>query len=248
MLPDLQRSFLGNSIAINQLRILVPVVAGTDAGVLIRGEAGTGREHLARLIHDNGLRAGKPFAVVGCPGYPWSEEFDELFGGQGRPGLLKTCEQGTIYLSSVDELPLMIQGKLARFVENSIHEKMPCPRLIASAKNNLRRLVSQGGFRRDLYYRLTVITLCLPPLRERRQDIPILANYFLESCARMLDKKIVGISKEALEILVNYRWNGNLVELAAAMERAAVVEPSELLTVESLPPSLATRVKLAAAS
>lgn len=238
MRTDPRGILVGTSASVERLRAILPRVATTDSGVLIIGEAGTGREHVARLIHETGTRRGGPFAVVGCPGYAGSEEFDELFGGQGRPGLLESCGAGSIYLASIDELPGAIQGKLARFVEDAAYGSVHAPRLIASARHDLTRSVAHGRFRGDLYYRLSVVTLRLPPLRERREDIPSLALHFLEETAAGLGKRFSGISDSALAVLLSHRWNGNLAELAAAIQRAAIIDPGPVLSADSLPPSI----------
>lgn len=230
---------VGASDAMGKLRTLVPLVAASDSGVLLVGEAGTGREHLARMIHAAGPRAGKPFAAVGCPGYAWQDGFDELFGGEGRPGVLESGAEGSVYLASIDELPLGVQGRLARFVEDAAHGAIPkAPRLIASSRHDLQRAVRHGRFRRDLYYRLSVVTVRLPPLRERREDIPLLARHFLARSARSLGKAIDLIDPPALEALMRHRWNGNLAELASAIERAAIVEAGASLSLGSLPPPI----------
>jgi DNA-binding NtrC family response regulator len=237
MYPGGSSELVGASEAIGRLRSLVPLVAASDSGVLLIGEAGTGREHVARMIHAAGPRAGKPFAVVGCPGYAWQDGFDELFGGDGRPGVLEASAEGSVYLASIDELPLGVQGRLARYVEDAAHgEIQRAPRLIVSSRHDLQRWVHHGKFRGDLYYRLSVVSVRLPPLRDRREDIPLLAQHFLERTARSLGKEIGSIAPAAIEALVHYRWNGNLAELASAIERAAIIEPGSTLTAGSLPP------------
>jgi DNA-binding NtrC family response regulator len=229
---------VGASDAMGRLRAMVPLVAAAESGVLLVGEAGTGREHLARLIHAAGPRARKPFDVVGCPGYAWQDGFDELFGGDGRPGVLQTSAEGSVYLANIDELPLGVQGRLARFVEDAAHGLIRAPRLMACCRRDLGRLVHHGRFRGDLYYRLSVVTVRLPPLRERREDIPLLARHFLKHSARSLGKEIGDILPATLEALMNHRWNGNLAELGSAIQRAAIVEPGNALSPGSLPPPL----------
>ncbi len=237
--PGEMIELVGASDAMGRLRTLVPLVAASDSGVLLVGEAGTGREHLARMIHAVGPRAHKPFAVVGCPGYTWQEGFDELFGGDGRPGVLETGAEGSVYLASIDELPLGVQSRLARFVEDAAHGAVSkAPRLFASSRHDLQRAVRAGRFRGDLYYRLSVVSMRLPPLRDRREDIPLLARHFLCRSAKVLGKEIDPIEPAALEALVRHRWNGNLAELASAIERAAIVEPGKSLSLGSLPPPI----------
>jgi len=229
-----------------RLRTLVPRIAASDSGVLIIGEPGSGREHVARLLHEHGPRAGGRFAVVGCPGYSAQDEFDELFGGEGRPGMLETCAGGTLYLASIDELPGAIQSKLSRFVEDSTYGTVAAPRLVASARHDLGRLVAMGRFRGDLFYRLSVVTVRLPPLRDRREDIHALALHFLQTAALSVGKRFEGISPAAVEALLSHRWHGNLAELAAAVQRAAIIESGPWLTVESLPPSIVSGQRMAA--
>ncbi|MBI5542302.1 MAG: sigma-54-dependent Fis family transcriptional regulator [Deltaproteobacteria bacterium] len=240
---------LGSSAPIQRLRALLPRLAAADSGVLIIGEPGTGREELARLVHEAGPRRAGPFSVVGCPGLTVSEEFDELFGGPGLPGLVETCAAGSIYLASVDERPGVLQNRLARYVEDAAHGAVAsAPRLIGSARRDLARRVEQGRFREDLYYRLSVITLRMPPLRERREDIPEMARHLLEEAGRVLGKHFEGISAEALGLLTAHRWNGNLAELAAAIQRAAIIETSSWLQANSLPDSVRAARPLAVAS
>ncbi len=229
---------VGASEAMGRLRALVPLVAAAESGLLLVGEAGTGREHVARVVHSAGPRAGKPFDVVCCPGYAWQDGFDELFGGEGRPGVLQTSAEGSVYLANIDELPLGVQGRLARFVEDAAHGLIRAPRLMACCRRDLGRLVHHGRFRGDLYYRLSVVTVRLPPLRERREDIALLAQHFLKLSTRSLGKEIAEILPATLEALVGHRWSGNLAELASAIQRAAIVERGNALSPGSLPPPL----------
>jgi DNA-binding NtrC family response regulator len=249
MIPEPHSRIVGESVAMERLRALLPLLAASDSGVLIIGEPGTGREHLTRLIHLQSPRGKHPLGIVDCPTHTWTNGFDELFGGEGQPGVLATCAEGTIYLASVDELSVVTQGRLARFVEDAANGQIERPpRVIAASRHDLGRLVACGRFRGDLYYRLSVVRVHLPPLRERREDIAPLAHHFLERSSRELGKNLRGIAPRALEALKAHRWAGNLAELAAAVHRAAVVETGELVTVASLPPTIAAKEPLAAAS
>jgi len=246
---DSRIALLGPSLANERLRSVLPRVAEADSGVLIVGEPGTGREEVARLIHETSPRRAGPFGVTGCPGWQASNEFDELFGGPGCAGLLEECARGTVYLSSVDELPAAAQSRLARFVEDaSLGVVRQAPRLLASARHELSRLVGQARFREDLYYRLSVITLRLAPLRERREDIPALSTHLLRECGLALGKRFEGIARDAMQALVGHRWSGNVAELASAIQRAAILEDGPLLTLQSLPPAVQANLRLAVAS
>lgn len=216
----------------------VPTIARCDASVLISGETGTGKELVARAIHYLSRRANKPFFPFSCGAVPVELVENELFGhirgaftsaDSSRPGLIRECEGGTLFLDEIDCLPLAAQAKLSRFLQEKEYRQLGSAkiqyadvRVIAATNVDLEKAVRRGEFRQDLYYRLNVIPLVLPPLRERRGDIPLLARYFLVKYGAEVGKEVRDFSSEALEKLLNYEWPGNVRELMHMMERAVV--------------------------
>jgi two-component system, NtrC family, response regulator len=251
---------IGNSQALQQVFRLVEKVADTNAGVLIQGESGTGKELIARAIHFNSGRASKPFLAVNCGALPESLLESELFGhAKGsftgavadKKGLFRSATGGTLFLDEIGEMPANLQVKLLRALQE--HEVTPVgssmpvkfdARIIAATNKDLEDEVKESRFREDLFYRLNVIEISLPPLRERRDDIPLLAKHFSAKAARNLDAPEKPISKEAMFSLVNYDWRGNVRELENAIERAFILSGDEI-DVESLPPKI--RAEAAAA-
>ncbi|MFN7134984.1 MAG: sigma-54-dependent transcriptional regulator [Myxococcales bacterium] len=230
---------IGTCEEMTRVRNLLPRVAAGDSSVLLVGEAGTGREFLARRIHEGSRRADRPFEAVVCGAL--AGDASELFGDAARPGVLQRCAGGTVYLADIEQLPAQVQAQLARWVDACAQGEIEAPpRLLASARRPLPPLIARGRFRGDLFYRLSVVTIRLPALRDRREDVTLFARHFLDLSARMLGKRFDGISAPALELLRRHRWEGNLNELSAAMERAAVIESGRVLTVSSLPPAIAS--------
>lgn len=244
---------IGNSERLQEVFRLVEKVADTNAGVLIQGESGTGKELIARAIHFNSSRASKPFLAVNCGALPESLLESELFGHtkgsftgatSDKKGLFRSASGGTLFLDEIGEMPLPLQVKLLRALQE--HEVTPVgsaipvkfdARIIAATNKNLENEVSDGNFREDLYYRLNIIEISLPPLRERREDIPLLAKHFAAKSARNLNSPEKHIQKEAMSALVNYKWQGNIRELENAIERASILSGDEI-DVESLPPKI----------
>ena len=241
---------IGQSAAMKRLFELLPRVAQAPSNVLIMGESGTGKELVARAIHELSPRKERPFVVVNCGGIPPNLLESELFGYKAgaftgatkdKEGLFLKAHQGTIFLDEIGELPLEMQVKLLRVVQ----EKALMPlgatkevkidvRIISATNRDLEKEVLAGNFREDLFYRLNVITLTLPPLRERREDIPLLVDHFLKKYAQKMGKKIEGISDFALKALMEYDFPGNVRELENIIERSVALETGPLILPESL--------------
>ncbi len=255
---DRQYSFseiIGTSEALQNIFRLIEKVADTNVSVLIQGESGTGKELIARAIHFNSSRAGKPFLAVNCGALPESLLESELFGHTkgaftdaktDKKGLFRSAEGGTIFLDEIGEMPLSLQVKLLRALQE--HEVTPVGasvpvkfdvRIIAATNKNLEKEVAENNFREDLFYRLNVVEVNLPPLRERREDIPLLAKHFSAKAAREQKQSEKQIAREAMSALVGYNWQGNVRELQNAIERAFILSNDEI-DVESLPPKVKT--------
>ncbi len=231
---------------------LVKKVADYNTTVLITGESGTGKELVARAIHFGGRRSQGPFVAVNCGAIPAPLLESELFGHikgaftdahRNKTGLFQEAHGGTLFLDEVGELPMELQVKLLRVLqENEIRrvgDNKPIKidtRVVAATVKDLSEEIKKGRFREDLYYRLNVIEITLPPLRERKGDIEGLARIFIEKYAKKFGKKIKGISKEALSALMDYDWPGNIRELENVIERAVILEESDTIGPSSLPP------------
>lgn len=231
---------IGKSDVLQRVFDLVNKVADTNANVLIQGESGTGKELVARSIHFNSSRAEKPFLAVNCGALPESLLESELFGHTkgsftgavaDNQGLFRSATGGTIFLDEVGEMPLVLQVKLLRALQE--HEVTPVgsaaaikfdARIIAATNKKLETEVAEGRFREDLFYRLNVVEIDVPPLRERREDIPLLARHFAKKT----------VTNDAMSALVNYEWPGNIRELENVIERAAILSSTEI-DIESLP-------------
>ncbi len=230
-------------------------VARSDAKVLITGESGTGKEIVARIIHARSPRAPMPFAPVNCAGLPETLLESELFGHvrgsftgayRDKPGKLEAAHNGTVFLDEIGEMTLRMQGLLLRFLETGELQKVGADgssrvvnvRIVAATNRNLRGMVADGTFREDLYYRLNVIHIVVPPLRERKEDVPLLAAYFLSRFTAAHASPITGFSPDALRALVDYAWPGNVRELENVVERAVVMVQHDLIEVADLPPEI----------
>ena len=254
---DRQYSFseiIGTSEALQNIFRLIEKVADTNVSVLVQGESGTGKELIARAIHFNSSRAGKPFLAVNCGALPESLLESELFGHTkgaftdakaDKKGLFRSATGGTIFLDEIGEMPAILQVKLLRALQE--HEVTPVgssipvkfdARIIAATNKNLEKEVSENNFREDLFYRLNVVEVNLPPLRERREDIPLLAKHFSAKAAREQKQTEKPIAGEAMSALVGHRWQGNVRELQNAIERAFILSGSEEIDLESLPPKV----------
>lgn len=227
---------IGDSKSIRNVIAMSKVISKGDSTVMIRGESGTGKELFARAIHMASPRKDKPFVAVNCAALPDSLLESELFGYEegaftgakkgGKQGLFKYADKGTIFLDEIAELPTHIQVKLLRVLqENKIRQvggnnEIPINvRVITATNQDLENLMEMGQFREDLYYRLNVIPINIPPLRERKEDIPILCNYYISKLNQRMSKKVKGISQEALKKLKDYHWPGNIRELSNIIER-----------------------------
>jgi DNA-binding NtrC family response regulator len=215
------------------------MIAKCDANVLIAGETGTGKELYARAIHYGSSREGRPFTPVNCGAIPTELVENELFGHERgaytsaatfQAGLIEEANGGTLFLDEIDCLPVFAQVKLLRFLQEKEYRPLGSAkirradvRIIAASNLNLEDAVAQGRVRQDLYYRLNIISLILPPLRERREDIPLLARHFLARYAVELDKEVDDFSQEAMQLLMVHHWPGNVRELEHVIERALVL-------------------------
>ena len=242
---------VGDSPPIRKMRELIQHVAKTDATVLILGESGTGKELIARAIHAQSARRYLPIVPVNCGALPEQLLESELFGHERgaftgaqyrRKGRIEMADGGTLFLDEVGAMPLKMQVDLLRVLETHevtrIGGTRPIKvdfRVICATNENLERAVSEGRFREDFYYRINVFSMEVPPLRERRSDIPLLARHFLARLALQMDKRITGISDEAMRQLLAYDWPGNVRELANAIERAMVVGQPPEIRPEDLP-------------
>jgi two-component system response regulator GlrR len=241
---------IGNSPAFLKQVSKLPTIAGCDAGVLILGETGTGKEVCAQAIHYLSARASKPWVAVNCGAIPNDLVEDELFGHvkgayttalTERRGLVREAEAGSLFLDDVDALAHAAQAKLLRFLQekeyrpvgsNTVHRANV--RLIAASNHKLADMARQGTFREDLFFRLNVLTLHLPPLRERREDVALLAMHFLRQCAQHWRRKVEGISSAALERMSNYAWPGNVRELKHVIERAVLLTERPVLAADDI--------------
>jgi len=255
----LQRSFslsgiVGHSRGVLKLFDDIRRTAAVDASLLILGESGAGKELVARAIHANGRRRGRPFVAVNCAAIPESLLEAELFGyergaftGAGGPkeGLLEAAHGGTILLDEVCEMSVALQAKLLRALEEGAARRLgarkPAPfdvRFMAATNRDIREALARQRFREDLFFRIAVIEIAVPPLRERREDIPLLAAHFLESCAAQYHKPMEGITAAAMDLLTRHDWPGNVRELRNAVERAVTYARDRFVVPADLPPAV----------
>jgi two-component system, NtrC family, response regulator AtoC len=242
---------IGDSIGMRKVYDLMERVAETDATVLITGESGTGKELVARALHKRSVRQKGPFVAINCAAMPETLLESELFGHvkgaftdakQGRPGLFQQASNGTLFFDEIGEMPLGMQPKLLRALQERTArpvggtEEIPFDtRIIAATNRDLETLVEAGKFREDLFYRINVVRLEVPPLRMRSNDVLLLAQYFLEKIAARSAKKVVGLSSGAAEKLLAYEWPGNVRELQNCVERAVALTRYDTIVVEDLP-------------
>ncbi|HDQ04671.1 MAG TPA: sigma-54-dependent Fis family transcriptional regulator [Deltaproteobacteria bacterium] len=241
---------VGKSREILKIFATIKKVADTPANILILGESGTGKELVARAIHENSSRAKMPFQAINSGGIPENLLESELFGYMkgsftgayaDKPGLLETAKGGTIFLDEIGELPAVLQVKLLRVVQEKTFRRIGGAddikvdvRIISATNQNLEDKVKKGEFREDLYFRLNVIPIYMPPLRERKEDIPLLTNHFIEKYAKEFKKEIRTISSYAMELLMNYAFPGNIRELENIIERGVAMESSNIILPENL--------------
>ena len=252
-----ERSLVGEGARMKEVYQFLKRVAPTDSTVLIEGESGTGKELAARALHRNSPRAGKPFVAINCSAIPESLLESDLFGHERgaftgaaslKKGRLEVADGGVVFLDEIGELALALQVKLLRVLQEREFERVggthPIKvdiRLIAATNCNLEQAMHDGKFRQDLYYRLAVLKITMPTLRDRRDDIPMLVRHFVQKHAKRCKVKPRPISREALACLVNYDWPGNVRELENAIERALVLGASDVILPEDLPESLLER-------
>jgi two-component system, NtrC family, response regulator PilR len=241
-------NIVGVSAAMEKLKQTIRTVASTSSTILIHGESGTGKELVARAVHVCSPRATEPFVSVNCGAFPETLLESELFGyvkgaftgaTQNKRGLFEVADGGTIFLDEISEMSLPMQVKLLRVLqERSVRpvggttEIAIDVRVIAATNRDLDKQVSENTFREDLYYRLSVIPVCVPPLRERREDVPLLVNHFLKKYAPAAGKSIARVNHESLQALCGYEWPGNVRQLENTVERAVALEATEELHVE----------------
>jgi DNA-binding NtrC family response regulator len=248
---------IGISPKMESLKESIQQIAPTDCAVVILGETGTGKELVARMIHHLSPRAANRFLAVNCGAFNEELLSNELFGHEKeaftgargvKKGLLETVQGGTILLDEIAEMPLAMQIKLLRVLQEKrllrVGGTTEIPvdiRVLAATNKNLKEEVEKGAFRHDLYFRLSVMTLLVPPLSERRSDIPLLCRHFLEKFSQGRPKPVTGIDDAVLQVLAEYEFPGNVRELENIMERAAALTKEQLITLEDLPPDLQQR-------
>jgi two-component system response regulator PilR (NtrC family) len=248
------RCLVGNSQAMQRVYDLVAQIAPTKANVLVMGESGTGKELVARAIHEQSERRERPIVAVNCGAIPENLLESELFGHvkgaftgavQNKSGLFEVADTGTLFLDEVGELPPSVQVKLLRAIQEKVIRRVGGTgdrkvdvRLVAATNRRLEEEVAAGRFREDLYYRLNVIPISIPPLRERLEDVPLLVQHFVDKYARELGKEVRGISEEASRLLLGYDFPGNVRELENVIERAVALCPGSIVDVDSLPPTI----------
>jgi formate hydrogenlyase transcriptional activator len=236
---------VGRSAALQRSLRDVEVVAPTDSCVLILGETGTGKELIARAIHNLSTRRNRPFITLNCSAIPSGLLESELFGHERgaftgaitrTAGRFEVADKGTLFLDEVGDIPLELQPKLLRVLQEQEFERLGSTRtqqvdvrVVAATHRDLKQMVHSGEFRSDLYYRLHVFPLFVPPLRERREDIPLLVRHFVEEYARRMKRRIETISPHAMEAFRNYSWPGNVRELQNFIERAVILSPGSVL-------------------
>jgi len=241
-------NIVGASAAMDRLKQTIRTVASTQSTVLVYGESGTGKELVARAVHVCSPRAAEPFVSINCGAFPETLLESELFGyvkgaftgaNQNKRGLFEVAHEGTIFLDEISEMSLTMQVKLLRVLQErcvrpvgGTDEIAIDVRVIAATNRDLDKSVSENTFREDLYYRLNVIPVVVPPLRERREDIPLLANHFLKKYASAAGRNIVRVNTGSLEALCGYDWPGNVRQLENTIERAVALETAEELRVE----------------
>jgi transcriptional regulator with GAF, ATPase, and Fis domain len=245
---------VGSSPTVRQLMNVVRKVAATDAVVLLRGESGTGKELLARAVHETSPRAGKPYVKVHCAALSANLLESELFGHvkgaftgalRDKVGRFELADGGTLFLDEIGDISLDVQTKLLRVLQERTFERVGSSdplsvdvRIIAATHQDLEELIRQGRFREDLFYRLNVFPIHVPALRERREDIPELVDFFVKQSSQRCKKKVLEIDDDALSLLKAYRWPGNIRELENMIERAVVIAEAETLTTIDMPAEL----------
>lgn len=247
-------NMIGSSSAMRRVYALVEKVARTDLAVLITGESGTGKELIAKAIHQNSVRRDGPFVVINCGAIPEGLLESELFGHRkgsftsayiDARGKLDAADKGTVLLDEVGDLPITLQAKLLRVLEDGEFTRVGETatrrvdvRFLAATNRNLAKMTTDGRFREDLFFRLKVVPVHLPPLRERREDIPLLADYFLQEAAKRYQRPALRFEKDVFRYFQTYSWPGNVRELKHMVERLAVIAEGDAVTINDLPENL----------
>ena len=247
-------NMVGTSNAMLEVYRLIEQVANSNATVLIRGESGTGKDLIAHAIHYNSLRSGKPFIKVNCTAMPENLLESELFGHEKgaftgaverKPGRFELANGGTIFMDEIGDFSLNLQVKLLRVIQFKEFERVggyetikSNIRIVVATNKNLEEEIKSGLFREDLYYRINVFPIYMPPLRDRKNDVMLLADYFLEKYAKENHKDISRISTPAIEMLTSYHWPGNVRELENCIERSVLLCDDDVVRSDHLPPSL----------
>ncbi len=247
-------NIIGRSAPMLAVFKLVQTIARTTSTVLVTGESGTGKELVARAIHFNSLRRDRPFVALNCAALPDTLLESELFGhmrgaftgaDSNKKGLIEQAEKGTIFLDEIGEMSPSVQVKVLRVLQDhrfrrlgGLEEIEADIRIIAATNQDLAKMVTEGRFREDLFYRINVIPIHLPPLRDRQEDIPLLAEHFLQKYRSQMDKQIASISGEAMEYLTAYDWPGNIRELENVIEHAVALEQARVILPASLPDAI----------
>jgi len=245
---------IGKSPSMQKIYDLIERISDSSSNVLITGESGTGKELVAKAIHFNGVRKEGPFVAINCAAIPETLLESELFGYKkgaftdaksDKKGLIFEANEGTLFLDEITEMPLTLQAKSLRVIEE--REVRPLgdtnsypidARIISTSNRDIASLIQQGHFRKDLYYRLKVIDIEMPPLRERKEDIPILVQHFIHKFSMELKKAVSSVSEDALKILLNYSWPGNVRELENIIQRAITLSQHEVILPDDLPASI----------
>lgn len=247
-------NIIGKSKGMREIYKMIRQIANSKSTVLIMGESGTGKELISRAIHYNSNRKNFPFITINCAAIPETLIESELFGHEKgaftdairtKKGLFEEADGGTLFLDEIGELSLTTQAKILRFLEEKEFNRVGGSkmikvdvRLITATNKDLTQLIKKGGFREDLYYRINVVPIILPPLRERREDIPLLVDHFIKKFNEENNKNVKGIQPEALELMMNYEWPGNVRELENLMERVIALTSNEYIQPKELPFSL----------
>jgi DNA-binding NtrC family response regulator len=258
-LSTLSKTIVGNSLAIQELRTYLMKVSVTDSTVLITGETGTGKELVAKAIHEGGMRQKKPFVSVNCGAIPETLLESELFGfDQGaftgalvaKKGKMEQAQEGTLFFDEVGEMSPHGQAKMLRVIEerevDRLGGKKSIPidvRIMAATNQDLDQLMTEGKFRKDLYYRLNVARIHLPPLRDRKEDIPLLIQHYVQDFNKKFNRQVEGINEEAMEYLFQYSWPGNIRELKNLVEGAFINIPEKRNSLLGLPPQFRAEAK-----
>jgi formate hydrogenlyase transcriptional activator len=255
---------VGKSPALRKVLEHVAIVAPTDSTVLLHGETGTGKELIARAIHNLSSRCDRPYVRMNCAAIPSGLLESELFGHERgaftgalmqRKGRFELADRGTLFLDEIGDISLELQPKLLRAVQEQEFERLGSAstihvnvRMVAATHRDLRAMIQEEKFREDLFYRFNVFPIEIPPLRERREDIPLLVNYFVSKLSQRMRKQITSVSRQTMEVLTNHSWRGNVRELANFIERAVIVTRGEELEVPAAMLPVASETVVAVSS